>query len=178
MVYVALLRGINVGGKNRINMAELKSCFEKLGFQDVLTYINSGNIIFSDSDRSERELLELIEKCIKENFDLQIPVVIRSSEQIDETVRTIPSEWVNDKAMRTDVLFLWEEVDQPQVLDEIAINPEVDNLIYTSGAVVWNFDRKYYTKSKMHKFIGTKVYNLMTARNVNTVRKLQILMNK
>jgi uncharacterized protein (DUF1697 family) len=79
--------------------------------------------------------------------------------------------------MRTDVIFLWAEVDRPDVLNEIAANPSVDHLIYTPGAVIWHFDRTDYRKSKMHDFIGTRVYTLMTARNVNTVRKLQKLLD-
>ncbi|HET6622591.1 MAG TPA: DUF1697 domain-containing protein [Candidatus Saccharimonadales bacterium] len=176
MKYVALLRGINVGGNNKISMFELKACFEKLGFGDVKTYINSGNIIFSTSKSDETRLVRSIENCIKDKFNLDIPVVIRSNQQIAEVVKAIPKEWVNNQAMRTDVLFLWTEVDGPEVLEEIKTNPEVDNLIYTAGAIIWNFDRQNYRQSKLHGFIGTHVYKLMTARNINTVRKLAGLM--
>lgn len=175
MKYVALLRGINVGGNNTIKMSALKACFEALGFADVKTYINSGNIIFS-SDKAEDELVPVVEKCIEDNFHLNVPVVIRSQAEIAKTAAKIPADWVNDQAMRTDVLFLWADVDRPDVLDEISTNPDVDQLIYTPGAVVWHFDRINYRQSKMHSFIGTRVYKLMTARNVNTVRRLHQLM--
>ena len=177
MRYVAFLRGINVGGNNSPNMKELKVCFEEQDLRDVATYINSGNIIFS-SDESEKNLIKMIEKCIKDRFSLNIPVLVRNENEIAKTVAEIPSHWSNDQAMRTDVLFLWDEVDYPEVLDEIKTNSEVDNLIYTKGAVIWNFDRLNYRKSKMNKFIGTRVYKLMTARNVNTVRKIQEMMQK
>lgn len=175
MKYVALLRGINVGGNNTIKMSELKACLEVLGLADVTTYINSGNIIFS-SDKAKDELVVVIENCIRDNFGLKIPVIIRGQAEIARTAAKIPPTWVNDQAMRTDVLFLWADVDRPDVLDEISINPDVDQLIYTPGAVVWHFDRAQYRQSKMHSFIGTRVYKLMTARNVNTVRKLHQLM--
>jgi uncharacterized protein (DUF1697 family) len=90
MKYVALLRGINVGGKNKISMAELKTSFEKLGFFDVKTYINSCNIIFSATE-SASELTEIVETGIKNTFHLDIPVLIRSQAEIDETVRAIPN---------------------------------------------------------------------------------------
>ena len=102
-------------------MADLKSAFEAIGFDDVRTYINSGNIIFSSQIDSESEIVHRIERCIKENFDLDIPVVIRSQSEIAEVVGKIPENWVNDQAMRTDVIFLWAEVDRPDVLNEIAI---------------------------------------------------------
>src|ERR1700709_15364 len=158
MKYVALLRGINVGGNNILKMTDLKSAFEAIGFGDVRTYINSGNILFSSPIDSESEIVRSIERCIKDNFDLDIPIVIRSQSEIAEVVGKIPENWVNDQAMRTDVIFLWAEVDRPDVLDEIATNPSVDHLIYTPGAVIWHFDRTNYRKSKMHDFVGTRVY--------------------
>lgn len=177
MKYVALLRGINVGGNNTIKMAELKTCFEKLGLNGVSTYINSGNIIFSDEKHPASQLVAMIEKCIRNNFDLEIPVVVRGKKQIDKVVEELPNNWATDKAMRTDIIFLWDEVDYPEVIGEIKTNPDVDNLIYTPGAIIWNFDREFYKKSKMYNFIGTKVYKLSTARNSNTVRKIQYLMD-
>ncbi len=175
MKYVALLRGINVGGNNSISMAKLKECFDSLGFKDVKTYINTGNVIFS-STKSETSLVHAIEKCIQDNFGLNVPVVIRTKDHIEKVVEDIPKEWVNDTDMRTDVLFLWDEVDYPTILDEIQVNPDVDHLIYTKGAVIWNYDRINYSKTKLRNFIGTRVYKLMTARNVNTVRKIRDLM--
>jgi uncharacterized protein (DUF1697 family) len=173
--YVALLRGINVGGKNTIAMKELKACFERQGFGDVSTYINSGNIIFTTS-APESGLVTTIEACIKTEFDLDIPVVVCSQQEIAATAQKIPQKWVNDKTMRTDVLFLWPEADRADVLNEIKINPAVDNVLYVPGSIIWNYDRVNYTKTAMRYFIGTKIYKQMTARNVNTVRKLSKMM--
>lgn len=178
MVYLALLRGINVGGNKRIEMTKLKKTFETLGFANVATYINSGNVIFSTENQNSKELAETIEVTIEKNFGFKVPVLIRSQQNIQAVTEAIPEAWVNNTSMRTDVLFLWEKADQPEVLTEIKMEPEVDHLIYTSGAVIWNFDRVNYRRSKMHDFIGTRVYKLMTARNVNTVRKLSELMKK
>lgn len=177
MKYVALLRGINVGGNNTIKMSELKTCFEQVGFSDVSTYINSGNIIFTDKTNSEIQLITIIEKCIRDNLNLDIPVLVRNANEIKKLVHKLPQNWTNDGKMRTDVLFLWTETDHPGVIEEIKTNPDVDKLIYTKGAVIWNIERLNYTKSKFHNFIGTKIYKQMTARNVNTVRKLHTLMN-
>ncbi len=175
--HVALLRGINVGGNNKISMSELKACFEQLGFSEVVTYINSGNIIFK-ADKPEPELVGIIEQCIKDNFGLDIPVVVRSAQQITDVVKKLPDSWLNNKEVRTDVLFLWQEVDRPDVVNEIRVNPDVDELLYVPGALIWHVrDRSQINKSKMNYFIGTMVYKLMTARNANTTRKLHELMS-
>src|SRR6266540_1218263 len=121
--YVALLRGINVGGHALVSMKDLKSCFEKLGFQDVSTYINSGNIIFKDSRASAPELVRHIEAGIKKYCRMDIRVIVKSRKDIQTICKKLPSGWVTDKSMRTDVLFLWDEIDRPQVLSEIATNP-------------------------------------------------------
>lgn len=174
--YVALLRGINVGGNCKVSMKALKACFEKLGFINVKTYINSGNVIFFHIGSSGEKLVDIIEQGIKKYIGLEIRVVVRSLEQIALLCKKIPKTWTNDAGSRTDILFLWKEVDKPSTLAELAINPAVDHLLYIKGAVVWHFDRKDYNKSKMHKLIGTFVYKNMTVRNVNTVRKLHALM--
>ena len=71
---------------------------------------------------------------------------------------------------------MWEEYDKKSSLNLIEINKDVDNLIYVKGAIIWNLNKMDYSKSRMHKFIGTIVYKNMTARNVNTVRKLNELL--
>lgn len=172
--FVALLRGINVGGNSKVNMSELKTCFEELGFKNVRTYINSGNVIFEDKKKSVDA--KKIEASLKKHFGFDLRVIVRTRAEIASVLAKVPKNWTNDTKMRTDVIFLWEEVDNSSVTEEIETNPDVDHLIYAKGAVIWNFDRKNYSKSRMHKFIGTHIYKNMTARNINTVRKLDSLM--
>lgn len=78
--------------------------------------------------------------------------------------------------MRTDVIFLWNEVNNPDVIKETK-RKDVDTLIYVDGAIIWWLDRNDYAKSGMHDFISTRVYKHMTARNVNTTRKILEIMN-
>jgi hypothetical protein len=70
MIYVALLRGINVGGKNKVDMKKLKKCFEDIGMRKVTTYINSGNVIFEDTDHTKDEIATMLEKAILKDFSL------------------------------------------------------------------------------------------------------------
>jgi uncharacterized protein (DUF1697 family) len=177
MTYVALLRGINVGGHAVVSMKDLKSCFEQLGLQDVTTYINSGNIVFRDSRTSVSALAERIESGIKKYCRMDIRVVVKSKDDMARICKELPEHWVTDKTMRTDVMFLWDDVDTPDVIDQIAINPAVDRLLHVKGAVIWNVDRKDSSKSKLPKIIGTRLYKNMTARNANTTRKLLALMS-
>ncbi|MGN8646270.1 DUF1697 domain-containing protein [Gracilibacillus sp. HCP3S3_G5_1] len=176
MVYIALLRGINVGGKNKIDMKLLKQTFEQVGMQSVITYINTGNIIFSNNGLSKDDLSRLLEEAIHNDFGLQINVVIRSIDDIRELIRAIPESWRNDKDMKSDVLFLWDEIDNEAVLGNLVIKPNIDTVKYVPGAILWSVDKKNVTKSGMSRIVGSKIYKQVTIRNVNTVRKIYELM--
>jgi uncharacterized protein (DUF1697 family) len=173
--YIALLRGINVGGNNRVEMPKLKKTFESLGFQNVSTYINTGNVIFETDQTKRKILLEEIEEKLRNVFGFEIRAVLRDVENITKLVKKIPKNYSNDSLQKTDVLFLWGEFDNKKSLSLIKTS-SVDNLMYIDGAIVWKVDRKDYPKSGMHKFIGTTIYKNMTARNVNTVRKIYELL--
>lgn len=173
---MALLRGINVGGNRKVEMAKLKQTFEKLGFQDVASYINSGNLIFSDGKHSDRELTDQIEKAIEKVFGFRVEVVIRNSSEIAAVVKTLPKDWVNNSDMKCDVLFLWDEVNNKNVLDELKIKPGVDDVKYLPGAIIWRVDRQNIGRSGLLKIVGTPFYKKVTIRNCNTVRKLNELL--
>ena len=173
MVYVALLRGINVGGKHTVAMALLKKTFENLGFNGVKTYINSGNVIFSSS---QKPLAEKVEAAIEKDFGFRVPVVVRTFQELETLVKGIPAEWVNDTSMRCDVMFLWPAVDRPEVIQQFPFKPELEDVIYLPGAVVWRIDRSSVRRGAIPKIIGTNIYKQLTIRNVNTTRKLYELM--
>lgn len=172
MKYLALLRGINVGGNKKVDMASLKEVFESLGFTDVSTYINSGNVIFE----SDNDDFSHIESALEEKFGFEIKVIVRDEDNIKYLAKSIPREYENNSEQKTDILFLWDEFDSPDSIDLIKTYPDIDNLHYISGAIVWNISKSNYSKSGMHKFIDSPVYKHMTARNINTVRKLAELM--
>lgn len=177
MVYAALLRGINVGGNNKIDMKLLKAGFERAGMKSVVTYINSGNIMFADEDnRTREELSAILEKVILDDFGLHIKVLVVSMEKMELVMKALPDFWTNDQQMRSDVIFLWEEIDDESVLDKLAIKPEVDTVMYVPGAILWSVDRADATKSGMNKLIGSAIYRQITVRNVNTARKIYSIM--
>ncbi|PWW05050.1 uncharacterized protein (DUF1697 family) [Paenibacillus cellulosilyticus] len=176
MVFVALLRGINVGGNNKVDMKKLKRTFEGIGLTDVVTYINTGNIIFRDDTHSAHELSEKLEEAIAADFGLKIKVMVRTLDEIKVIMDKLPEHWTNGTDMKSDVLYLWEEINDESVLEKLIIKPEVDRVIYVHGAILWSYDRDNAGKSGMNKIIGTKVYQQTTVRNVNTARKIYELM--
>lgn len=173
MQYVALLRGINVGGNRKVPMATLKHVFETLGAKNVRTYINSGNVLFE----APKTLLPRIQPALKKAFGFEIPTLTRDAKNIQALCKKLPANYTNDTEQRTEILFLWDAYDKKASLKLAPIKEGIDHLTYIPGTLVWNFKRAHATKSGMHEFIGTELYKHMTARNINTVRKLNAMMN-
>lgn len=178
MKYVALLRGINVGGKNKVEMKKLKEAFEEVGMSSVTTYINSGNIIFADNSHQKEQLAPILERAIDSHFNLKINVLIYDENEFQKIAEAIPENWSNDQQMKSDVLFLWQDVDEETVLDGLTIKPDIDQVIYVPGAILWAVGRDQVTKSGMVKIVGSALYQRTTIRNVNTVRKIEALLQK
>ncbi|HVF53713.1 MAG TPA: DUF1697 domain-containing protein [Actinomycetota bacterium] len=176
MVYVALLRGINVGGKNKVDMKQLKAAFEDVGMTSVRTYINSGNVIFSSTVRSRTRLAEALEGVIEKTFGFKVAVLVRDLKSMKAVVKALPKTWVNDATMKCDVMFLWDDVAKASVVEELTIKPDIEDVKYVSGALLWRVDKKNVTRSGLMKLAGTPLYKRMTIRNCNTTRKLLELM--
>ena len=175
--YVALLRSVNVGGNNRVEMAKLKRTFERLGFGDVQTFIASGNVIFRSDEVNQALLVKKIESAIEADFRVRIKVLLRDLKSMGKLVKAIPAAWVNDKEMKCDVMFLWKEIDNKKVLKQLPFDPTLEDVKYVPGAVLWRIDRDKASKSRMYRIVGTRLHQQMTVRNPNTVRKLYALMS-
>jgi uncharacterized protein (DUF1697 family) len=176
MTYVALLRGINVGGNRKVGMAKLATVFERLGFTQVKTFIASGNVIFCSSMKERLKLIITIEAALEWEFGFSIPVLLRDLNEIAELVKDVPAAWVNDATMKCDVLFLQPEIDSPKILEQISRNPNIEDVIYLPGAVVWRIDRANVKPGRVLKIIGANVHKQLTVRNPNTIRKIYKLM--
>ncbi len=177
MRYVALLRGINVGGKNKVEMARLRETFTRVGADHVSTYIASGNVVFTHS-RPAKTLAGVLERAIEEDFELSIDVLLRDEAAIRVIATAIPPTWTNDETMRTDVLFLWDHVDSRDVMDRLPAREGIDEVEYAPGAIIWRVDRENLTKSGKGRLVGTDLYKAMTTRNCNTVRKLVTMLDQ
>lgn len=171
MTYIVLLRGINVGGNNTVSMSRLKEVLEALGCENVRTYINSGNVVLSDS-RSAAELHAAIEGVLKKVFGFEVKALVIDKPALNRIALALPADWRNDTTMRCDVMFLWDEKNSPSVIEEVPAKPDIDTVKYVDGALLWSVARENVTKSGLPKLIGTDLYKKMTIRNCNTVRKL------
>jgi uncharacterized protein (DUF1697 family) len=176
--YVALLRGINVGGNNMISMKALKLSFERLGFGDVSTYINSGNILFTSRISDARKLEVKIEKMLLAEYQLGCKVVVRSADEMARLVEKLPKSWNDDKQWRYNVIFLRHAIDSRDVVKSFNPKPEIEHVLYVPGTLLWWARAEDVSRTSMMKLAGQKIFQEMTVRNANTTRKLHALMQK
>lgn len=178
ITYVAFLRGINIGGNNKVEMIRLKALCISLGFSHVLTYANSGNVIFSAASKNIKKISSDIEKEILKEFKLNIKVMVRDMKNIQEILCSIPASWLNDCKMLPHIAFLWEEIDSPNILNQIDAAVTSDRVKYITGAIVWNMELKNWSKDTIYKFTNGPVSKHVTVRSINTLRKLSELMKQ
>jgi uncharacterized protein (DUF1697 family) len=172
MRYVALLRGINVGGNNRVEMKRLKAALESLGHTEVVTYINSGNVLFV-SPRGKVVVHAEIDKALKKTFGFEIRTIIKTQREMRSIAKAIPKLWKNDgKSEKTDVAYLFKEADSKKILAQLPLRKAFIDVRYVKGALIWNVSRKDYNRSHLNKLISHPLYKHMTVRNVNTAKFL------
>ncbi len=176
--YVALLRGINVGGNNIIPMAALAKTFERMKLASVRTYIASGNVIFRGPKQDLRKLELKIEKQLEKDFDYDATVVVKSKAEMDAIVKGMPKDWSKPAATtRYYVIFLRHSIDSKDVLAQVPARDGVETLTYCPGALLWAAKQSELGKSTVSKKILAKpIYQSITVRNLNTTRKLVELM--
>lgn len=171
MQYIALLRGINVGGNRKVEMKQLKALYESLGYTKVSTYINSGNVFFTSLKKYE-VLLKEITLAQKKKFGFDIPTLVKTQKEMQKITASIPKDWQNNDEQKTDVAYLFKEIDTKKIIDELPIKKEFLTIKYVKGALIWNIKRVNYNKSNLNKLVSHKLYKLMTLRNINTARFL------
>jgi uncharacterized protein (DUF1697 family) len=176
--YVALLRGINVGGRNPIGMPALTACFEENGFEDVATYIQSGNVIFRSSGGASAELTRRIEKMLAASFDHYVPtVVVRSRTQMRAIVDRAPKGFGAAPAKyRYDVVFLKEPLAARTAMKSLELKPGVDAAHPGTGVLYLSRLTSRATSSRLNKIASSPIYPRVTIRNWNTTTKLLALM--
>jgi uncharacterized protein (DUF1697 family) len=174
--YVALLRGINVGGNNVIRMSDLKHCFQTLSYDDVETYINSGNVVFRSSTADERQLEAEIEAALEQRLSLAVRVLVRDLDQMTALVDEIGRTWTDDAGQRQTVLLLAPEIDSEGVLKDLKPNADVETVHYCPGALLWSASKRDLARSGVLKVNRTALYQAMTVRNPRTVRGIHELM--
>jgi uncharacterized protein (DUF1697 family) len=177
-VFVALLRGVNVGGNNMISMSALKKSFEAMNFPHVSTYINSGNIIFTTKESDARKLEKKIERMLSKEYQLESKVVLRSLPEMEKLIASLPRNWNSDPGWRYNVIFLRHTIDSEKILDELVLKKDIEEVVYRPGTLLWSAQISDLTRTDMLKLSSRKIYLDMTIRNTNTTRKLCDLMKK
>jgi len=173
--YLALLRGINVGGKNPVPMAELRATFEDGGYGDVRTYIQSGNVLFS-SDRPAKELEDSIEALLEARFGIPLVVVVRSHRQLRSIVEKAPDGF-GAADHHCDAVFLKTGLTGAQAMRVVHLREGVDRAWPGNGVIYFDRVSALRTKSKMSKIVGTPEYKRMTIRSWATTTKLLALLD-
>ena len=177
MDYLALLRGINVGGNNIIKMDELKKTFEELNFSDVKTYIQSGNVLFKDAEKDRMKISEKIEKALLGKLNNKIDVMILTFSEMKKIVNEKPDKFGEEnEKYKYDIMFLLEPLTAKEAVKEIETRDGVDE-IYGGNKIIY-FKRliEKITRSYISKIVGTPIYKKITIRNWNTTKILYELM--
>lgn len=177
MKYVALLRGINVGGNNIIKMADLKAVFERAGYTGVITFIQSGNVIFNSGLQDKAKIVEHLETVLSKAFSYSSKVVIRSHKEMRTILSGVPSTWVKENDLRCYITFVREPVTVEEVASQVEIHDDIDFLHSGPGVLYMSTKMDGLTKSKFSKFIGKKTYKDVTMRNFKTTRMILEIMD-
>ena len=177
-VYVALLRGINVGGKNLIKMPALRECFEAGGYEDVTTYIASGNVLFRATG-SGPALSSRIEKMLTKSFDYKATVVVRSRTQMRSIVEKAPKGYgTKPDTYLTDVAFLKEPLKAAAALKQVPQKEGVDEVAAGPGVLYFSRLAKRASSSRMSRMTQLPLYKSMTLRTWGTTTRLLRLMDE
>ncbi len=174
--YVALLRGINVGGKNVIRMSDLRACFQDGGLKDASTYIQSGNVMFSTPERSLATLTERVERILAARFDYDASVVLRNRAQMRSIVRRAPAGFGSDPAFRCDVIFCMSPLTARTAMRDVQTREGVDRAWIGSGVLYFERLASRASQSRLSRIASLPIYQRMTIRNWNTTTKLLELM--
>ena len=177
--YLALLRGINVGGKNIIRMSDLKDCFENIECADVQTYIQSGNVIFKTNEKNKTKLTNQIENALAVRFKYDSKIILLSQLQLETVVMEAPADFGTfpDK-YKYDVIFLRDGLVPGEIIKSIKIKEGIDNA--KAGYLTLYFSRLIsdLTQSNLKYLITLPEYQNMTIRNWKTTKELLNMMNK
>ena len=180
MEYVALLRGINVGGNNKVVMSELREQIAAEGFGHVRTYINSGNLLFKAEPNTPREdVAQAIEDVLARHYDFPIRLALLTAQDYLAELHSLP-DWWHGEVARRDALFYTLGLDRDHVRERIEAMELGDEAVYFGEhAVFWGkFDEKSFLKTAYHKrLLREDFYRQVTIRSGSTVEKIAAMLS-
>lgn len=173
MRYVLLLRGINVGGNNRVPMADLRICLEGLGMNNVRTCIQSGNVVFDVDPTNEVKLTADIEQHIEKTFGFPVTVALFSQSEFEYIASHTPAGWLQNPEWKYNYLFLKKPTTGAQAVEALGDQKkDIELAVAGKGVVYQAMSIKLFGRTTASKMIGSPIYKQMTIRNDNTVQRL------
>ncbi len=174
---VALLRGINVGGKNLIGMADLADCFRDAGYQEVRTYSQSGNVLFTADRTGGPELEDEAERMLESRFGIPVLVVVRSRDELAATIAAAPPGHGSD-TLRSEVFYLKHPLTAEEAYAEVPeLREGVDSIAPGPGALYFSRLAAQARKTRITRFMGLPVFQRMTVRSWGTSTRLLELLD-
>lgn len=174
--YLALLRGINVGGKNLIRMAVLRTVFEEMGFADVATYIQTGNVLVRAPRQKREELAARIEAELSRRLGTELKVVLLTEAQMRGVIDGAPPGFGSD-SHRCDVIFLRKPLTVQRAFGLLEIREGIDSAWAGSGVLYFSRLASKASGSRLSRIVALPEYQDMTIRNFRTTTKLLELMD-
>lgn len=173
MKYIALLRGINVGGKNKVEMSKLRACIHEVGFQNVMTYINSGNVIFDSEDENSSKLTQKLEEILEEKFGFSINLVLVDVRTLKEALEHVPEWWGLDPDSKHNAIFIIPPATADIVIEAVGkTKPEYEKIFVYKEIIFWSAPISTFSRTRWSNVVATKAYQSITIRNANTTKKL------
>lgn len=174
---LALLRGLNVGGRNVIGRDDLIRCFEDLGFESVTSYIQSGNVLFRSRETRAAALTRAIEARLSERFGNPVRAVVFTRARYRAALAAAPDTWGRGDGRKHNAAFTLRGVTPGQAVAQLpAPRPDVETLATGPGVIFWSISRERQTRAAWMKLAAAPVYQRLTVRNHRTVLRLRELL--
>lgn len=174
MKYIVLLRGVNISGRNKVNMSELKEALISKGYFDVITYLNSGNIILQ-SNLSRDEIIDDFMKILNSKFNVSVPVFIIEAYKLGDVLNNSPEWWgTSNKEIYDNLIFILPSVTASEVCDVLGEpSSDIEKISVYNNTIFWSFELKHYRKANWWvKTASSNIKDEITIRTANTVKKL------
>ena len=177
--FLALLRGLNVGGQNVIRKHDLVRCFQDLGFDSVRTYIQSGNVLFHAGESRVTALTRAVEAALSERLSNQVRAVVLTRTRYRAVVASAPDDWGRDDDRKHNAAFTLRGVTPRRVIEQLPVPKEdIETLSTGPGVIFWSISKQHQTRTTWMKLAAAPVYQQLTVRNHRTVFRLRELLEE
>lgn len=173
MRYIALLRGINVGGQRMVKMSLLKAAFEAAGFNNVKTYINSGNVLFEALATPLSDLIAVCDQLMMTTFGFSVRIAIIAAQSLITAVAQAPDWWgINPDSKHNLIVAIAPQTAQDLSEQVGPSKPEYEQIAICGQFIFWSAPIKTYGRTRWATVTKSEAYQWLTIRNANTARKL------